>query len=250
MGLFNKKDIKNKTPSQLAAEAEYKFFDEYLRKELQEHARKHFESIIKDNGEAFKSSLDETVGHVNSELKVRAAEKLDNAISQVNLDIKQYATERLDEQFVEYGKSMKEAQDEAFKALNDSAKELKDEYQKLGKTLEKNVEAQEKAFNDALQENMSRIAAMRDAQDTALRALNDNASKLEEQYRNLSDTLDEYVAKQEDLLIEAFQENMSQVVEHYLLGALGDQYDIKSQIPSVISQLEQNKQSIVDDMKL
>ena len=43
---------------------------------------------------------------------------------------------------------------------------------------------------------------------------------------------------------------MAQVVEHYLLGALGDQYDVKAQLPSIIKQLEDNKQVIVDDMKL
>jgi hypothetical protein len=43
---------------------------------------------------------------------------------------------------------------------------------------------------------------------------------------------------------------MAQIVEHYLLGALGDQFDMKAQLPSILQQLEENKQAIVDDMKL
>jgi hypothetical protein len=40
------------------------------------------------------------------------------------------------------------------------------------------------------------------------------------------------------------------VVEHYLVGALGDQYDLKTQLPSILASLEENKQTIVDDVKL
>ena len=58
------------------------------------------------------------------------------------------------------------------------------------------------------------------------------------------------IASQEELIIGAFEQNMAQVVEHYLLGALSDQFDLKAQLPSIIQQMEQNKQVMVDDMKL
>ena len=43
---------------------------------------------------------------------------------------------------------------------------------------------------------------------------------------------------------------MAAIVERYLLGALGDQYDLKAQLPAIIKQMEENKQAIADDMKL
>lgn len=52
------------------------------------------------------------------------------------------------------------------------------------------------------------------------------------------------------MLVDAFEQNMAQIIEHYLLGALGDQYDLKAQLPSIIKQMQDNKQAIVDDMKL
>jgi hypothetical protein len=52
------------------------------------------------------------------------------------------------------------------------------------------------------------------------------------------------------MLVTAFESNMAQIVEHYLLGALGDQYDLKAQLPSIIKQMEANKDVIVEDMKL
>jgi hypothetical protein len=56
--------------------------------------------------------------------------------------------------------------------------------------------------------------------------------------------------KQEEALINGFESNMARIIEQYLLGALGDQYDLKAQLPSIIGQMEANKQAIVDDMKL
>jgi len=58
------------------------------------------------------------------------------------------------------------------------------------------------------------------------------------------------VASQEEMLVGAFQSNMAAIVEHYLLGALGDQYDLKAQLPAIIKQMDENKKAIVDDMQL
>ena len=66
----------------------------------------------------------------------------------------------------------------------------------------------------------------------------------------MAETLEANAAKQQEILAKAFEENMAQVIEHYLLGALGDQYDLKAQLPAIIKQMEENKQAIVDDMKL
>jgi hypothetical protein len=43
---------------------------------------------------------------------------------------------------------------------------------------------------------------------------------------------------------------MAVVVEHYLLGALGEQYDMKAQLPMIIKQMDANKKAMMDDMKL
>lgn len=43
---------------------------------------------------------------------------------------------------------------------------------------------------------------------------------------------------------------MARILEHYLIGALGEQTHFKAQLPSIIEQLEKNKQAMMDDMKL
>ncbi len=58
------------------------------------------------------------------------------------------------------------------------------------------------------------------------------------------------INKQQTILVDAFQQNMARIIEHYLLTAVGEKYDLKAQLPSIIQQMEANKQAIVDDMKL
>jgi len=105
-------------------------------------------------------------------------------------------------------------------------------------------------MTDLFEENRNRFAGVKEAQDSALAALNQGVADLQELHKQLSENLEKQVAAQEDALVKTFEENMARVVEHYLLNALGDSFDLKSQLPQIIKQLESNKQAIVDDIKL
>jgi hypothetical protein len=43
---------------------------------------------------------------------------------------------------------------------------------------------------------------------------------------------------------------MGEIVEHYVLLALGDQFDLKDQLPYILKQMEANKKEIIEDMRL
>lgn len=105
-------------------------------------------------------------------------------------------------------------------------------------------------FTRTFEENMARMKTMQEAQEAALRSLNRNVEALELQQKQLSVMLKDNVAKQEATIIEAFEENMAQVVEQYLIGTLGDHFDLKSQLPLIIDQMEADKKALSDDMKL
>ncbi len=91
---------------------------------------------------------------------------------------------------------------------------------------------------------------MKDAQNHALEALKQSAAEVDAQYQRLSTTLQQQVLAQQQMLVSAFESNMAAVVEHYVLGALGDQFDLKAQLPSIIKQMEANKAAMVEDLKL
>ena len=253
MGLFQHKQDSNKksrSPIVKVFEDEKNFFDEDFRAELRDHARKYFEKTIEQNAAAFKKDLDSAVSEVTTDLKTHSIEQLDGAISEIKGELREYAVKKLDERFVEYGNEMKEAQTSALESINHTVQDVQEEYKQLAETLKKSIADQESAFTTAAKENSDRITTMKDSQDAALDLLNKSAQALQDQYQQLRTMLQKNIVDQENMILTAFQDNMAQIVEHYLLGALGDQFDLKAQLPSIIKQLEENKQAMTDDMKL
>lgn len=250
MGLFQHKNgAKNSSNEDIIA-AEEHFFDEYFREELRNHGRWYFEKVINENGELFKRDLEETIKQVNIELKEHVTAQLDAAIAQVNTELKEHVTAQLEAQFEDYSKTLKQAQDDALGTVVESTKKLQSQHEQLSAALEKNVADQQALLHNVFDENKTQITAMREAQDAALKWLNQSAQALHDQYQTISSTLQKNVADQQELLVRNFEDNMAQIVEHYLLGALGDQYDLKEQLPAIIKQMDENKQAIADDMNL
>ena len=251
MGLFqHKKDAGKKSPIVEVFEDEKNFFDEAFREDIKNHARAYFDEIIKQNVVVFKQDLDAAVVEIAGELRTQTVKSLDETIAKVNADLKEHATKQLDERFASYGKEMKDAQDATLKALGDSATVLEGQYQEFSKTVQQSIANQNVMIHGVFEENMGRMTTMKDEQVAAVQTLKDSAKALEEQYQQLGVTLQQHVNQQQEMILSTFQDNMAQVVEHYLLGALGDQYDLKAQLPSIIKQMEENKQAMMDDMKL
>ena len=228
MGLF---EHKKKTPEEEAAEEVTNFFDEAFREELRGRARSYLDKIINENASLFKEDLDRTVTQVYSELKEQLSRKVDD-------------------QFAQYNNELKEAQSAALKSLDRSVQALHEQHQQLSEKLQKSIVDQEAIILNVYEENKARMITMKDALDTTQQSLESSTKALQEQQQQLSETLKKNIADQEAVALSAFEGNMAQVVEHYLLGALGDQFDLKAQLPAIIKQMEENKQAIVDDMKL
>ena len=251
MGLFQHKKLEDKkTPQQEASDAVVAFVDETFKDELRSYGRAYFEKIILEAGALFKQDLNTTIGQVNVQIQDHVTKQLDVAIAQVNVELKDHVAKQLEGQFAEYNQQMKASQELALNSLTKNSEELQAEYQDLRTTLQKNVADQKVTLTNVFEENKVRIAQMKEAQDLAVKSLNDSAEALKTQYAEINDTLKTNVAKQEAVLVSAYEDNMGKIIEHYLLGALGDQYDLKAQLPSIIHQMDENKQAILDDMKL
>ena len=140
--------------------------------------------------------------------------------------------------------------EENLENLVKSAQQLREQHDELRVALEKNVTEQQDLLHKAFEENRTQIETMRDSQEAALKWLNQSAQAMHDQYQQIADTLQKNVKDQEASMITAFQENMARIIEHYLLEALGSQFDVKEQLPGIIKQLEERKQDIVEDMTL
>lgn len=252
MGLFNHKQPSKNDPSTTddAATGQDQFFDEYFREELRNRGRWYFEKVITENGDLFKQDLDATITNVKTELDEHVTGQVDETVKQIDEYLKAHVTRKLDEQFVQYNEALRLAQDAALASVTASTKQLQQQHQQLAEALQKSVVEQSSLLHSAFDENKAEITAMKDTQAHALEALKHSAAEVEEQYKQLATTLQEQVEKQKDMLVGAFESNMSAIVERYVLGALGEQFDMKAQLPGIIKQMEANKQAMVDDLKL
>jgi len=253
VGLFQHKqhsDKNSRSPIVEVYENEKNFFDEAFREEIRAHAREYFDTVIKDNVVIFKQDLDETAAAISADLKKHTVEGLDATLAKVSAELRDHTLHQLDEKFATYGKEMKDAQDATLANLNKSAETLENQYVELTTIIQKSIANQNVMINGVFEENMSRMTAMKDEQASAMQTIKDSATALQTQAAQLGDTLKKNIEEQENVVLTAFQDNMAQIVEHYLLGALGDQYDLKAQLPSIIKQMEANKEAIMEDMKL
>jgi hypothetical protein len=253
VGLFQHKqhsDKKSRSPIVEVFEDEKNFFDEDFRKDVRAHAREYFDTVIKENVVVFKKDLDEAVAAISADLKTHTIEQLDSTIAAVNSELEEHTKRRLDESFVAFGRDMKDAQTITLDKIEESAKVVEQKHQELSTTIQKSIANQGVMIHGVFEENMARMTSMKDEQAAALKTLQDSAKALEDQAKTIGETLQKNVTDQENMIIAAFQDNMAQIIEHYLLGALGDQYDLKAQLPSIIKQMEANKEAIKEDMQL
>jgi uncharacterized protein YbjQ (UPF0145 family) len=91
---------------------------------------------------------------------------------------------------------------------------------------------------------------MHEAQELALSSLQKTASEVEAQRVTLAEALKKDVEMREVALLKIYEDNMAKIVEHYVLLALSDEFDLKAQLPFILKQLEANKQDIIEDMRL
>jgi hypothetical protein len=134
------------------------------------------------------------------------------------------------------------------KIIDENAMFLK---QDLDMTISQLNEYMKKEISTKLDSEFAAYAkAMQEAQELALGSLQKTAQEVEEQRQALSQSMQQYVAEREAAMLKVYEDNMSKIIEHYVLLALGDQFDLKAQLPYIIHQMEQNKANIMEDMRL
>ena len=249
MGLFHHKQSKD-DPVANDGTNQDQFFDEYFREELRNRGRWYFEKVITENGDLFKQDLDATIANVKQELDEHVMKQVDETIGQIDQYLKAHVTRKLDEQFANYNDALKVAQEAALASVTENTAKLQQQHKALADALQHSVAEQNALLHGAFDDSKAEVAAMKDAQTNAIEALRRSTAEMDEQYKQLSTTLQERVTAQQTMMLNAFENNMAAVVEHYVLGALGEQFDLKAQLPSIIKQLQANKDDMVSDLKL
>lgn len=88
-----------------------------------------------------------------------------------------------------------------------------------------------------------------DAKQMAIESLNKTQATIDQQRQLLSQQIQKEFATEKQQLISQFETRMGEVVNHYVLQAIGNQIDINDQLEFILGELEANKQAIVQDLQ-
>ncbi len=92
-------------------------------------------------------------------------------------------------------------------------------------------------------------SAISDAKQMAVDSIQKTKTTIDEQRQILTLQLESEIAKEKAARLKLFDEKMADIVNHYVLESIGNQIDLSDQLEYILSQLEANKQAILEDIK-
>lgn len=88
-----------------------------------------------------------------------------------------------------------------------------------------------------------------DAKELAVDSIQKTNAVIDEQRKTLSAQLTTQLEAEKASLISRFEEDMADIINHYVLAAIGNQIDLSDQLEYIMGELEANKQAISEDIK-
>lgn len=103
--------------------------------------------------------------------------------------------------------------------------------------------------NTLKQEFQKYEQSIMDAKDLALQSLEKTSNAIEEQRKVLSREVEQNLQNEKAQLLKQFETNMAEIINHYVLAAIGNQIDLNDQLEYILGELEANKQAIIEDIQ-
>lgn len=88
-----------------------------------------------------------------------------------------------------------------------------------------------------------------DAKQLAIESIQKTNTAIDEQRAVMGQQLQAQVDIEKKQIIARFESNMADVVNHYVLEAIGNQIDLNDQLEYILADLEANKQAIIEDIQ-
>lgn len=91
--------------------------------------------------------------------------------------------------------------------------------------------------------------SINDAKQLALESIEKTRSTIDQQRAVLEQQLATQIQEEKDLLLLRFENEMSGIINHYVLRSIGDQIDLTDQLDYIMAELESNKDAMLEDIK-
>lgn len=92
--------------------------------------------------------------------------------------------------------------------------------------------------------------SIRDVQAAAVESINKTVVEAQQQQAALNEQIKKEVDAQKVQIISHFEDNMAEIVSHYVVKTVGQQIDLKDQLPYIIREMEGQKEDMKRDMYL
>lgn len=113
-------------------------------------------------------------------------------------------------------------------------------------------------LNDYMKEEIKRVLkeefakyeeSISTAKDMALETIQKTQTVIEQQRTVLEKQLTDEVATEKARTIDRFDKDMADVINHYILLAIGNEIDLTDQLDYIFQYLEENKEALIEDIK-
>ncbi len=88
-----------------------------------------------------------------------------------------------------------------------------------------------------------------DAKNIAVAALQKTNDSIEEHRDSMNQQIQTEIDNEKQRVIDNFEKNITKIVNHYIINAIGNQIDLDDQLEYILADLEANKQAILEDIK-
>lgn len=100
-----------------------------------------------------------------------------------------------------------------------------------------------------LQEEFNKYEqSIMDAKQLAIDSIEKTNKAIEEQRAALNEQVRQQIEAEKAQLIKRFEENAAEIINHYVMVAIGNQIDLSDQLEYIVAELESNKQAIIEDI--
>lgn len=105
-------------------------------------------------------------------------------------------------------------------------------------------------ISKVLKEEFSKYEeSINDAKQLAIESIQKTQTTIEQQRELLTQQLNEQLATEKSRSLSRFESHMADIVNHYVLEAVGEQIDLSEQLEFILSQMERNKEAIIKDIR-
>jgi F0F1-type ATP synthase membrane subunit b/b' len=133
------------------------------------------------------------------------------------------------------------------KIINENAMFLQ---QDLRLTTSQVNEYMKQEITKTLQEEFSKYEqSITDAKQLAIESIEKTRTAIEQQREILGEQLEAQVKAEKERLIGRFEKNMAEIINHYVVSAIGNQIDLEDQLEYILGDLQANKKEILDDIQ-